>query len=216
MVMDKNLLHNIPVSRFISRKPIHIYKMQSKTILRYFIQVRKVDQICVQTTKLRTNEYVIYDGPSIFTDTVKTKNVHRLSTFQCGIYMLTLNLLPKLGKYIKFHAKSLPFSEYRKINGTEIYSEHLPNTLCSHTLCVIFLHAKTGHQINVTVTEIKKSGLKDYFCIYSGLVAGENLKDDYRQTQTLCKNVDGTVSPNFYSHNSSLVLVYIGIKFTVQ
>ena len=63
--------------------------------------------------------------------------------------------------------------------------------------------------MNVTVTEIIAVEGHDLNCLFSGLVAAEKLKDDYRQTDTVCQNHDGTKdsSRSFYSYNSSLILV---------
>ena len=51
-------------------------------------------------------------------------------------------------------------------------------------------------------------------CTYFGMVVGERLQNDYRQSRTFCTNQDRTKDPlrSFYSYNSSMLLVLYWYK----
>ena len=89
MVMDANLLSVIPVPKENFSKPAYIYKIQTKYIIFYFPQVRKIDQICIQIWDLHTFGYIIYDNLGILSDTLKNQNISKCSTLQCIIHLLT-------------------------------------------------------------------------------------------------------------------------------
>ena len=59
---------------------------------------------------------------------------------------------------------------------------------CFYQLCVVSIHAESGQHVNVTKLKITTSGPFDRTCRYSGLVAGKKLRDDFRESDMLCKN----------------------------
>ena len=95
---------------------------------------------------------------------------------------------------------------------------------CFYQLCVVSIYAESGQHVNVTILKMTTYELCDRSCRYSGLVAGEKLRDDYSQSDTLCKNHDQAnfTSRSFYSYNSSLKLImywykgYSDIKVSVH
>ena len=84
---------------------------------------------------------------------------------------------------------------------------------CLETVCVISIHTSYGYHINVTINKLIRIGLYDEACLYGGLVASEQLIDDYRQSGTECENYHGTEQArSFYSHKSSLVIILYWYK----
>ena len=65
IVMDANLVHVIPVPKDVFSKPAYVYKIQTRYIIFYFLQVRKIDQIFIQILGFHTCGYIIYDGVGI-------------------------------------------------------------------------------------------------------------------------------------------------------
>ena len=76
------------------------------------------------------------------------------------------------------------------------------------------------HRVNATVNELVVTVVHDKLHMYSGLVALENMgNNDYKETESLCDNHDGTKDPSrsFYSHNSTLLITiyWYGIYSTI-
>ena len=185
-----------------------VFRIRQKYFsMSYFIQVWKTDQIFAQNIQSVKQTYIIHDGPGILADKLKNLPVPKCSTFQCVIQLLTQNLLPQSGYSFTFCSKPLPFSDI--ITQYQTFSLNLPNINCFIKVFIISLTIRHGQQINVTVNKIASIGLYHPNCAYSGLKVGERLKDDYRESVTLCHNHDRTQDPsrNFYSYNSSLTLV---------
>ena len=172
--------------------------------------MRKLDQILVKLIHLKSNEYTVYDGPGILRDTLKHHNILLCSTFQCVIHILLKYKVLTRDYYFRYYSKSLIASKIIKINQNQVFVEHLPNMNCLYQICMISIDAEYGNQVNVTVTNINHSGFYDTTCMYSGLLTIEILRDGYKESTILCESHDGTKNPSrsFYSHNSSLRLVF--------
>ena len=131
---------------------------------------------------LRSYEYIIYDGPLILSNTLPNKHVQNCSTFQCIIYFLTQSPVYNHSFYFKFHSKFFPTLEYLSLSPNNSIPIILPTGMCSSHICILNIKAKDDIQVNATVTKINSSRVFDPICILSGLVIGEKLKGNYRQT----------------------------------
>ena len=158
------------------------------------------------------SEYIVYDGPGLLADVSKNQRIKQCSTFQCIIHLLThRNHL--LHANIKYYTEALPSLERVKISQEQLLSINLPNMNCLDTVCTVAIHIPDGYHIIVTVNKLLRIGLYDETCLYGGLVASEQLTDDYRQSGTVCEHYHGTEHPRkFYSHKSSLILILYWYK----
>ena len=157
-------------------------------------------------------EYIVYDGPGLLADTSKNQRIIQCSTFQCIIHLLTYKNNHSHTDF-KYYTKALPSLKSVTISQEQILSVNLPNINCLETVCVISIHTSYGYHINVTINKLIGTGLYDQACLYGGLVASEQLIDDYRQSRTECKNYHATEQArSFYSHKSSLVIILYWYK----
>ncbi len=85
----------------------------------------------------------------------------------------------------------------------------MPTHDCQKRPCALYVFAEPFVQVNVTVTSIIYVGDESQTCQFGGLVAGEVLSHDYKESVTLCTNLNSSLehSRSFYSFNSSLILV---------
>ena len=202
-ILDINLIYNVPLFNGTNKQPKFSYCINSKYILLlYFIKVRKINQVFIKIQQFTTHKYIIYDGPGILTTFVRIKqSVTKCSTFQCTIQLLVQNV--SNSAYFRFYSIPLPFSDSKRtIQGTNHFVD-FPNKKCSNYVCILSVDAEYQQQVNVTIYKINSAGLHDPSCISSGVTTAENIQDDYKQSETLCENHDGTknTSRSFYSHN---------------
>ena len=208
-VMDANIIHNVPVQYNVNMTPNFIYHTENTSVLSYFLQVQKVHQVFILSLSLMTNKFKVYDGPGILSNTLMSRTLQKCSTFQCIIYILTYKRT-----FLKFYSKMQPLSKRLKIHQGKDFSISLPNKNCLRSACILLVNTEYGFQVNATLTKITSVGSYNPICTLSGVVGGEALKNDYRQTETVCENHDETKNPSrsFYSHNSSLILVLYWYK----
>ena len=91
--------------------PNHMYEIQGKyTLLSYFLHVKKQDQIIVQAIHLELHEYIIYDGPGLKTNAIKTQSIQKSSTFQCLIHLMK-KLKQSNGRMFQFHSEPIALSD---------------------------------------------------------------------------------------------------------
>ena len=184
-------------------------------LLWYLLQVRKFDQVVIRTTQLLENEYIIYDGPGIFIETLRTQPVQICSTFQCLLHLMIKYPFKVHTNFISFDSQSLLFSETKQVNKHQTISTSLPNINCFGKICAYFISAQPAYQVNATLLNITTFNtdniLLDHECKFSGLAAAEASNIDYR---TFCHNYDSTknLSASFYSKKSSLRLVLYWYK----
>ena len=159
------------------------------------------------------HKYIIYDGPGILTTFIRiTQSNTKCSTFQCTIQLLVQNVLNDA--YFRFYSIPLPFSDSKRtIQGTNDFVD-FPNKKCLNYVCILSVVAEYQQQVNVTIYKINSVSLYDPTCIFSGVTTAETIQDDYKQSETLCENHDGTknTSRSFYSQNSSLIMVLYWYK----
>ena len=212
-VVDNKLIYNLfdAVKKLGKVKPNIIYKVKKYILLSYFLQVKKLGQIFVQT-KFIKHKYMIYDGPGILAETLRKQNNNKCSTFQCVVHILIQYNAVKT--FLKYYTKPLFITEIKTITPTQTVSMNIPNKTCLDKVCIIYISAKYGYHINATVIKLSTPGFYYPNCMYSGLVKAEQLPHDYKQSETICKNNDKTKhsSRSFYSYNSTLTLILYWYK----
>ena len=207
--VDKGIIYSFSVTKYATTTTYHAYLINYGFVWHsYFLQVGKFYQIIVDTLDMKNNEYFIVEGPGILSDTLKNQPVVKYSTFQCIIY-----LLHEDNTHFKFHSKLLQCSEIHQISKGKVISTYLPDGRCLSNKCILYATTEYDH-INVSVVKITTTNWFDPLCVFCGLVAAENIKYDYRQSDTLCKNYNATKDPSrsFYSHNSALALILYWYK----
>ena len=206
-VMDENIIYTLPIRNHSNINPIFSYIVRNRYMfLSYFLQVNKHCQIFVNTFNMTKNEYFIVDGPGILSDVLKNEPVQACLTFQCSVFTFSTT------GYWRFYSKFTACSQNLQIENNTTFSTCYPNEKCLNNICILCIDAEYGHQVNAKIISTHNF---DSACSTRGIVAGEMLLDDYRQTETLCDNFhDGAKepSPSFYSHNSSLTLVLYWYK----
>lgn len=178
------------------------------TVYSYFIRVRKVHHITIRM--LLELNHTIFDGPGYLSNVLMAEqNLYSSSTFQCVVQFMT-NLFTTAGrKFFVYDSKATNISLSVAIHLGQRTSFLLPTQNCPNNPCALSVWTEPNFQVNVTVTRITYSGETSFTCQYGGLVAGEELTGDYKESETLCKTHSGAPQHHrhFYSFNSSLILV---------
>ena len=207
MIMDRCQLNNVVSTLHEIVRPELVYKIREKyTVFRFFISVKKLNKIVIKIIKSKMHRYVVSDGPVLLTDTMDISgDVATTSSFQCLVFLSTLNGKTVQKDSFTFTSKPLSIHSNIYINQTGNSVFNFPNRKCKKGLCIFSVNANLGYQINVTSIEVKSTVPHNLHCLYAGLVTGENLLSDYKETNTICKSNVKHVN-NFYSINSSLII----------
>ena len=212
-IFDYKLIHNYPVNSTGQINPNIMYRMKKYIMLSYFLHVRKLDQIFVQM-ELIADEYIIYDGPGIFTDKLKKQNYNKCSTFQCVVHVL--REYNAVEAFLNYYSRPQAITEIKGITAGKNQLMHLPDKKCSDKACIIYISAEFGHHVNATINKVSTPGNYYPICMYKGLVAAEQLPNDYKQSETICKSHNEVItkhpSRSFYSYSSTLTLVLFWYK----
>ena len=218
-VMDKFVVINKRVKfRLFRFNPYTTHIFRNKEMLfSYHLQTRKIDHIILKSGFASDLLLFIHDGPGLMFKMFQSNMLVETSTFQCVVQILTIaernitnSRLYDADEAIRFYPKKLKILRYinllHDINSEEVF---IPDSACYPSQCVIQIDAESASQINVTASHIRYVGEESLECKYAGLVAVEELTDEYKESTTLCSDHVGSrrQSRNFYSHNSSLTLV---------
>lgn len=211
-VIDESLIFNVETINHGNITPSLTYCVSNKFIEKFIIVVkRKLLQIIVKTPNSTTAEFVVFDGPGILAKPLGKMPVQTCSTFQCTVSLPTTYFEGDC--IFTYHSKLIPISENNTINIHSNFSYYLPSKRCN-IVCILQFNAHNDHQVNLTTMKLTMNSPYDPTCMYSGLVAGEIIQDDYKQSDTLCQSHNGAEQPNrsFYSQNSSLTLALYWYK----
>ena len=183
-------------------------------LFRYSISVRKLDQVIIKNIISWSLGFLVFDGPGYLSHTISaTKDVIVTSTFQCLVlFLMTVSKRKKI-KHFKFSSKSL--STHNIItNVTNNNMFNIPNSKCRNKLCISLFLAESENEVNITAIAVKSTHPYDNNCLYAGLVAGERIANNYKESKTICEsNYDYKGHAiNFYSNNSSLILIMYSYK----
>ena len=214
-VMDRKVSYNVVINNVTDQQPDFQYTIKNEYFLFwYHLKVIKLNKILIVPSVMNIelgSKYIVYDGPGLLADASKNQRIKQCSTFQCIIHLLTHMNHSYVD--IKYYTKTLLSLESVTISQEQLLSINLPNINCLDTVCTIAIHILDGYHVNVTINKLLRIGLYDETCLYGGLVASEQLTDDYRQSSTVCENYHGTKQPrSFYSHKSSLILILYWYK----
>ena len=209
--MDGKFIYNVVINNVNNQQPEFKYIIKNQYFLFWcHLKVMKINKILVVPSVMNIelgSEYIVYDGPGLLADASKNQRSKQCSTFQCIIHLLTHKNHYSHAD-IKYYTKVLPSLENVTITHDQILSVNLPNRNCLDTVCIIVIHIHYGYHVNVTIDKLLRIGLCDETCLYGGLVASEQLTDDYRQSGTVYEICYGTKQPrSFYSLKSSLILI---------
>ena len=187
-----------------------IYTIKDEYILSsYLIQTSKLSQVTIFTGRLESYECIIYDGPGITVNMLKSQPVQKCSTFQCLIFLLKQSIETRqINYFLKFSTKFLYFTQ---ISRQQYFLENLPNINCLPQICVISIHSSQGYHVSATVSNMFVTDFEDNLCIHCGMVTGEKMHDDNKQSGPFCTSQSDTLR-SFYSHNFSLILVLYWYK----
>ena len=157
-VMDKGLVDNFPVYHtYVIPTSLDHHITGQGSLLSFFLQVSKLDQIFIQFLGLMAWNYIIFDGPGILCNTLKSQPFMKCSSFQCLIYLLTRVVdpvwLPIITDF-RFHSKSLNFSDSISIDQDTHFSVSLSKKNISSNILILFLNTNYGFQVNVTITTL--------------------------------------------------------------
>ena len=216
-VMDKSIVINKKMKfRLFRFKPHSVHIFRNKEMLfSYHLQTRKIDYIILKSG-YAPGLLSIYDGPGLMFKIFESNTMVETSTFQCVVQILTLaernytNSSLYGDESIQFYSKKLKRrTNIKLLNGMNHEDIIIPDYVCHHFPCVIHFQAKSGNQVNVSVSHVKYVGEESLECKYAGLVAVEELPNEYKESTTLCSDhaASRRQSRNFYSQNSSLTLV---------
>ena len=215
-ILDRDQLVNTHVHQWTQLSPELVYNVKRKyTLYRYFIAVSKFDCIIIKIKESNKFRYDIYDGPGLLADTLHIKGSYTItSTFQCLMLVLTPNDNMPYDSSFNFTSKMLSAKENININRTHNSLFTYPNKKCRKGLCISLVNADLGYQVNITSVLVKCTSPYNFNCIYAGLVAGERLVSEYKESKTICESNYGSDSQfiSFYSQNSSLILVLYWYK----
>ena len=213
-VMDQYILYSISNLNFLSIRPNLVYKIDHRALVSlFFIQVKKISYVVFCFSHNLFFKYVVYDGPGFATNffivNSTMSNTISSSTFQCFIQIPMHAVgVRQLGS-LNYTSKNL--NEDIAINLTYNTNKmlQLPNTVCLDHVCVVGVNTETGLEINVTLNKIVSEGIYNPTCKYGGIVAGEYLDNEYKESTAVCEKHDGQFeeSKSIYSKNSSLILV---------
>ncbi len=212
-VMDNSIVWNTERTKSFQPKPDLVYRLKNGfSLVSYSIQVTKAEHVMLNTQILNSHRYVLYDGPGYSSNVVKnTANVvHNMSSFQCSVQIFMRTDCVYVQNLISYASIKLALSRTINLDHTSDIILDLPIAECCPQFCAVFLKAQNGYQVNATITKVSYKGfIENVTCKYGGLVATEQLIDDYRESVTLCQNHDGSsrLSRSLYSTNSSLTLV---------
>ena len=93
-------------------------------------------------------EYVVYDGPGILSDSLKSQPSMKCSSFQCLVYLLTEGLLSPESLIFKFCSKPLSISENISIGQDTNFIISLQMKISSTDIWTFFLDTNYGFQVN--------------------------------------------------------------------
>ena len=83
--------------------------------------------------------------------------------------------------------------------------------MCIKSPCVLIYKTDVSYQINATVTQMTIQGFRSHHveCTYGGLSGIEENKGIFKESHSVCENIDTTVNHgrSFYSSNSTLILI---------
>ena len=209
MIIDKVQIESASLILKKAINPELVYDIGDKHILlRYFISVRKLDQIILKTQKLNT--YEVFDGPGLLSDIMDITSNLITSTFQCLVLLLTLR-----GKRI--HNENLIFTSKQISTKNQILITRImngmiyfPNNMCRKSLCISKVDASKGHQVNITATVVNSTVSHNFHCLKGGLLAVERFLTGYKESKTICESSEW--NGNFYSHTSSFNIIMYWYK----
>ena len=212
-VISKNIVHNL-VYYFPAYQNVLSYKFSNEAgIFHYKIQTKKSFQIILSL--MSCSKYIVYDGPGIFSASVKTSpQLLTMSTFQCIVTCfqkkendsISLNYLFYSVPLMSFTSQFINISDSHTICQTKQIT--LPTKHCSTPLCAICLTNEDQGRINVSVTNMEFVSISKFDCAYGGLVASEQLKTGYQESVTVCDNFQSSQVPQMmYSYSAQMMIV---------
>ena len=189
-----------------------IYFVKKGTVLYTFhIKVRKIHNIVVQSTETLFYRYDIYDGPGFLSTNLRnSRDIYETSTFQCVVQMLTKPLQLTVDGYFNYTSKRINISHIFKISSNDNSTiMNLPMNTCFRQLCAVYLFTEETVYINITLLKMIYKGPTEEKCKYGGLITGEEMMNDYKESETVCESHSGEKhnSLTFFSKKSSLILL---------
>ena len=89
--------------------------------------------------------------------------------------------------------------------------KQITQNMCIKSPCVLIYKTDVRYQINATITQMTIQGYRSHHveCTYGGLSGIEGNKGKFKESLSICENIDITVhhSRSFYSSNSILILI---------
>ena len=177
-------------------------------LFRFYVAVRKLDNIIIWLSESKMSRYVVFDGPGLLSDTLQNPGNFKITTtFQTVVLMLKSDRAMIKNNSVVFVSKHLSSSWKIKTNQTENSLFHFPNNNCKENPCVVSVFGDLNYQINITVISVNTKILNDFGCFYAGIVTAEWSNSEYKEIKTVCESKNDLVGQSIYSFNSSLVLV---------
>ena len=231
MIFDRDLLINVHLTKekIVFRKywwywdyypnifPIDKFKYNFNNkyeLFRYYISVRKLARVIIKNITSKHHGFLVFDGPGYLSPTMNaTKNVIITSTFQCLVLVFLTGDKMTNNEQFKFISKTLS-TDNIVINVTNTSMFNIPQLKCMKNVYISLFLAESGYEVNITAIVVKSTNPYNINCLYAGLVTGERVANDYKESKTICEvnSVSRGQSISFYSSNSSLILVMYWYK----
>ncbi len=178
----------------------------------FFVKTHKIHSLIISTHSKFVWLFSVFDGPDTESSSFAQRKV-ALSGFQCVVEVYTNS---SDAQHFNFTSKKIKISQHFVFQTTFPAGLNIsvPSQNCSENICVLRLNVLPPFKINATVTGIMYLGKESQTCLYSGLLSVEETPDNIVESSIVCKrdNRDLTTGRNFYSHNSSLVLLVFRYK----
>ena len=220
-IMEKGMIiskHSAAHTMIISK----ILFANRSRMFTFVIKATKLNHVQIKMTFNSTDSHIIYDGPGLLSSIViGNNNVYNCSYFQCTLHMF-LKLHPE-GRQVRYTSWTLPIA-----SGTVIVKgqNQITQNTCIKSPCVLVYKKYMRYDINATVTQMTIQGFRTHQveCTYGGLLGIEGNKGIFKESLSVCENIDHTVhhSRSFYSSNSTLILIlywyqpYSNITLTLE
>ena len=212
-VFDVDLLNNLPPA---SRKSTqsHFAEQQACValtkgllLMSFSIKVPKHHHISLQAAHITFLDHTVFDGPGYLSAPEKaTQHPYRTTSFQCLLQvMIPTNLQTDVKYLVNFTSKQVD-------NWIQMTTEHtkivtLPTAGCYGNMCYMNITTDMQMHVNVSVVEVTYVGISNFECDFGGLAAAEILRNELRESLTVCHPVHSRIKRNYYSFGMSLLTI---------
>ena len=207
-VIDQGLVFStqLPDKLEIARTPFSHYFIDFSTVLTFHVVTEEFNNLVFQYENVKEeNIALIHDGPGFLATVLQLipNKLLKTSTFQCVVVFFYHDHTVHVGSSLKYSSNLILVNKFISLNvSINLVSDKL---LASNLYSISVQRSK--YQINGSIDKLSYHGTLDPRCSFGGLVIVEKLAGSYQEGLKFCEKSYG-INRNFYSHESSLILVF--------